>query len=122
MFRIRQKIGWSTSVLQLVRAYLTAETQSAQRQHRVLLHSLRSLCELSASAVKWHLRLDSLIFLRLFPMLLVLAATVLARPTARQTQADVVISNRAEATYSDGDGNKYDTVSPTVTIIVRAVS
>ncbi|HYO99178.1 MAG TPA: hypothetical protein VER76_03100, partial [Pyrinomonadaceae bacterium] len=40
----------------------------------------------------------------------------------QQTPADSVISNHAEALYSDADGNEFSTVSPTVTITVRAVS
>jgi hypothetical protein len=45
---------------------------------------------------------------------------VVAQP--QQTAADSVISNRAEAIYSDEDGNEFLTVSPTVTVTVRAVS
>ncbi|HVG29542.1 MAG TPA: hypothetical protein VM864_07565, partial [Pyrinomonadaceae bacterium] len=38
------------------------------------------------------------------------------------TGADTVISNRAEATYQDEEGNAFAAVSPTVTVTVRAVS
>lgn len=37
------------------------------------------------------------------------------------TSAGTVITNRADATYQDGDGNSYDTVSETVKVIVLAV-
>ncbi|HKP71457.1 MAG TPA: DUF11 domain-containing protein, partial [Pyrinomonadaceae bacterium] len=40
----------------------------------------------------------------------------------QQTPADTLISNRAEATYADEDGNEFATVSPTITVTVRAVS
>jgi uncharacterized repeat protein (TIGR01451 family) len=40
----------------------------------------------------------------------------------QQTPADSVISNHAEAIYADADGNEFSTVSPTVTITVRAVA
>ncbi len=41
---------------------------------------------------------------------------------AQQTPADSVISNRAEAIYTDADGNEFATVSPTITVTVRPVS
>ncbi|HEV7902982.1 MAG TPA: hypothetical protein VGO96_04000, partial [Pyrinomonadaceae bacterium] len=44
----------------------------------------------------------------------------LAQP--QQTPADSVISNRAEAIYADDEGNEFSTVSPTITVTVRAVS
>ncbi|MGI9107479.1 MAG: hypothetical protein ACR2G4_14675, partial [Pyrinomonadaceae bacterium] len=40
----------------------------------------------------------------------------------QQTPADSVISNRAEAIYADDEGHEFATVSPTITVIVRAVS
>jgi uncharacterized repeat protein (TIGR01451 family) len=40
----------------------------------------------------------------------------------QQATADSVISNRAEAIYSDEEGNEFSTVSPTVTVTVRPVS
>ena len=73
---------------------------------------------ISANAARWKRALPGLVLLAL----LVPAATALARPAAPQTQAETVIVNRAEATYSDDDGRKYGTISPTVTVIVRAVS
>jgi len=56
-----------------------------------------------------------------------LALALLLAPHAKfaqtqQTPADSVISNYAEAIYADADGNEFATVSPTVTLIVRAVS
>jgi uncharacterized repeat protein (TIGR01451 family) len=38
------------------------------------------------------------------------------------TDAETVISNRAEATYVDDDGNAFGTVSPTITVTVRPVA
>lgn len=38
------------------------------------------------------------------------------------TPADSVISNRAEAIYADDEGNEFSTLSPTITVTVRAVS
>ncbi|HEV2799848.1 MAG TPA: hypothetical protein VGW12_05090 [Pyrinomonadaceae bacterium] len=40
----------------------------------------------------------------------------------QQTGADTVISNRAEALYSDDDGNEFLTASLTITVTVRPVS
>jgi uncharacterized repeat protein (TIGR01451 family) len=51
---------------------------------------------------------------------LALPAPLLAR--RQSAPADTVISNRAESTYRDEEGNEYGTVSPTVTVTVRAVS
>jgi uncharacterized repeat protein (TIGR01451 family) len=63
-----------------------------------------------------------------FAVALVFAALVLSAATAgalaqiTDAQADTVISNRAEATYEDEDGNAFGTVSATVTVTVRSVS
>ena len=55
---------------------------------------------------------------------LLFALTLAAPAPARRqaTPADTLISNRAESTYRDEEGNEYGTVSPTVTVTVRAVS
>ena len=59
---------------------------------------------------------------------LAVVALLLSAPTAGAVaqvpgaSADTVISNRAEATYEDADGNAFGTVSSTVTVTVRSVS
>ncbi|HEY9283549.1 MAG TPA: hypothetical protein VIP46_08850, partial [Pyrinomonadaceae bacterium] len=56
---------------------------------------------------------------------LVSAIALLVAPAAARRQAapaDTVLSNRAESTYRDGEGNEYGTVSPTVTVTVRPVA
>jgi uncharacterized repeat protein (TIGR01451 family) len=54
---------------------------------------------------------------------LVCATTLgaLARPDGG-TPASTIISNHAEATYEDDDGNSFATVSPTVSVIIRTIS
>jgi ACR3 family arsenite efflux pump ArsB len=42
--------------------------------------------------------------------------------TFAQTAADTVIQNQASATYSDGNGNNFSTVSNTVSITVAKVA
>ena len=65
---------------------------------------------------------------RFAPAALIVALALLACATpgrlfARQAAGgDTVISNRAEATYLDSDGNSHGTISPTVTVTVRSVS
>jgi uncharacterized repeat protein (TIGR01451 family) len=57
--------------------------------------------------------------------LALLFALALAAPSPARRQAtpaDALISNRAESTYRDDEGNEYGTVSQTVTVTVRAVS
>jgi uncharacterized repeat protein (TIGR01451 family) len=46
--------------------------------------------------------------------------TGLAQP--QPALADSVISNHAEAIYADEEGNEFSTISPTITVTVRAVS
>jgi uncharacterized repeat protein (TIGR01451 family) len=53
---------------------------------------------------------------------LCLSANVTGALAQLATDAETVISNRAEATYVDDDGNAFGTVSPTITVIVRPVS
>jgi uncharacterized repeat protein (TIGR01451 family)/fimbrial isopeptide formation D2 family protein len=55
-------------------------------------------------------------------VMLTLSATATGAFAQLGTAADTVISNRAEATYLDEDGNAFGTVSPTITISVRAIS
>jgi uncharacterized repeat protein (TIGR01451 family) len=62
-----------------------------------------------------------------FVIAALLAFAILFAPNAsraqpQQTPADSVISNRAEAIYADEEGNEFSTVSPTITVTVRAVS
>ncbi|HVS21832.1 MAG TPA: hypothetical protein VHD88_08295 [Pyrinomonadaceae bacterium] len=45
-----------------------------------------------------------------------------ARASDGTTNAGTVISNRAEATYTDDAGENYNTVSPTVTVTVLAIA
>jgi uncharacterized repeat protein (TIGR01451 family) len=47
---------------------------------------------------------------------------VLARVLDEPTEAGAVITNRAEATYVDGEGQSFSTTSSTVTVTVLAVS
>ncbi|HMF57855.1 MAG TPA: isopeptide-forming domain-containing fimbrial protein, partial [Pyrinomonadaceae bacterium] len=62
------------------------------------------------------------------PLILLLALTLtahkpaFARPDEPATEAGTVISNRAEATYVDDDGQTFSTVSPTITLTILAVS
>lgn len=49
-------------------------------------------------------------------------ASGLARFVDDPTEAGVAISNRAEATYIDDEGESFSTVSPTVTVTVLAVT
>jgi uncharacterized repeat protein (TIGR01451 family) len=58
--------------------------------------------------------------LAVLSVLALLVAPSFARRQA--TPADTVLLNRAESTYRDEEGNEYGTVSPTVTVTVRAVS
>jgi uncharacterized repeat protein (TIGR01451 family) len=62
-----------------------------------------------------------------FAFALVLLALILSAGGASAfaqltAEADTIISNRAEATYVDEDGNAFGTVSPTITVTVRSVS
>lgn len=63
-----------------------------------------------------------------FATALVIAALFMSAATAGAfaqvlgAQADTVISNRAEATYQDEEGNAFGTVSTTVTVTVSSVS
>ncbi|MDT7541335.1 MAG: large repetitive protein [Acidobacteriota bacterium] len=61
-----------------------------------------------------------------FAFALVLFALSLSAGTSAFAQlttgADTIISNSAEATYLDEDGNAFGTVSPTITITVRPIS
>ena len=59
-------------------------------------------------------------FARLFALLLV--ACALCSQSLAQTAADTQIQNQASASYSDGDGGSYDTVSNIVTVTVAKVS
>ena len=58
--------------------------------------------------------------LLVFALALAPHASLLAQ--LQQAPADSVISNRAEAIYADDEGNEFSTVSPTITVTVRAVS
>ncbi|MCA1634049.1 MAG: DUF11 domain-containing protein [Acidobacteria bacterium] len=58
---------------------------------------------------------------------LVLLATLVAGTTGARArdgnvEAGSIISNRAEATYTDADGTGFATVSPTITVTVRTVA
>src|SRR5262249_42910809 len=55
-------------------------------------------------------------------VMLIFAAIASARPVDSTTDAGVVISNRAEASYTDAAGASYSTVSLTVTVTVLAVA
>src|SRR5215831_14786795 len=59
---------------------------------------------------------------KVFALILALITTLSARVVDTTTEAGTVISNRAEATYSDVSGDTYTTVSPTVTVTVLAVA
>lgn len=61
------------------------------------------------------------VFFRTFIGLL-LTFTVLTNAIAQQTGADTQIQNQASATYSDGNGNSFSSVSNTVTITVAKVA
>lgn len=52
----------------------------------------------------------------------VLTCAMLTNTFAQQTAADTQIQNQATATYSDGNGNTFNTVSNTVTITVAKVA
>ena len=58
----------------------------------------------------------------LLVILLAFAVTLTARAVEGTTDAGTIISNRAEATYTDGAGENYTTVSPTVTVTILAVA
>ncbi|MDX6484382.1 MAG: trimeric autotransporter adhesin, partial [Gaiellaceae bacterium] len=66
------------------------------------------------------------ILLRAFALLLVLAALAAGAPGAAARDggvgAGVVISNRAEATYADENGQEFATISPTVSVTVSTVA
>jgi hypothetical protein len=53
---------------------------------------------------------------------LLLTFTVFTNAIAQTTGADTIISNQASASYSDGNGNNFSSVSNTVTITVAKVS
>lgn len=53
---------------------------------------------------------------------LVLTCAMFTNAFAQQTAADTQIQNQASATYSDGNGNTFNTVSNTVTITVAKVA
>src|SRR5918911_1304775 len=57
-------------------------------------------------------------------LIVVLAITCAfaAQALAQSTAADTPISNTASASYSDGGGGNYSTISNTVTVIVSKVS
>src|ERR1700754_2751605 len=57
----------------------------------------------------------------LFIALLIIASATVA-PALAQTAADTQIQNQASATYSDGSGGSYSTVSNTVIVTVAKVS
>jgi uncharacterized repeat protein (TIGR01451 family) len=59
---------------------------------------------------------------KLLALILALVTTLSARVADSTTEAGTVISNRAEASYSDAAGATYATVSPTVTVTVLAVA
>ena len=59
---------------------------------------------------------------KLLALLLVMATMLNARALDGSTEAGLQISNRAEATYVDGTGASYATVSPTVVVTVLAVA
>jgi len=59
---------------------------------------------------------------KLLAVLLTFATILSARSGDGSTDAGSVISNRAEASYSDEFGENYTTVSPTVTVTVLAVA
>ncbi len=65
-------------------------------------------------------------FLRALALLLLLATLtaggVVAGTRDGNAEAGSVISNRAEATYTDAEGTGFATVSPTVTVTVRVVA
>src|SRR3712207_3031509 len=67
-------------------------------------------------------------FLNLFSLLLITfllaegAARAVAPPDGEATPAATVITNRAAASYSDEAGNRFDTISETVSLTVLAVS
>src|SRR6185436_1066613 len=56
------------------------------------------------------------------PALLVLTLSLSSLPAKAQTAGGTIISNQASATYSDGSGGSYATVSNTVTVTVANVS
>ncbi len=57
-----------------------------------------------------------------FLALLAFCALLSAQTFAQQTAGGTTIENQASATYSDGSGNNYSTVSNTVTVTVANVS
>jgi uncharacterized repeat protein (TIGR01451 family) len=59
---------------------------------------------------------------RLLAVLLTFATLSTARTVDGSTDAGTLISNRAEATYTDGSGENYTTVSATVTVTILAVA
>src|SRR5438105_14939523 len=59
---------------------------------------------------------------RLLALLLACATTFARAPEEGPTDAGTVISNRAEASYSDASGATYDTASETVTVTVLHVA
>src|SRR5262249_33335460 len=59
---------------------------------------------------------------KLLAVLLSMTTILTARAIEQPTDAGSVISNRAEASYSDGSGGNYSTVSPTVTVTVLPVA
>ncbi|MEQ1642211.1 MAG: hypothetical protein ABL959_02050 [Pyrinomonadaceae bacterium] len=61
-------------------------------------------------------------FISRFSVLLLSCAFLVSSITAQQTAGGTVISNQASATYSDGNGNNFSTVSNTVTVTVSNVS
>lgn len=61
-------------------------------------------------------------FARLLVVLLTFAATLSARPIEGTGDAGTIISNRAEATYTDGAGESYTAVSATVTVTILPVA
>ncbi len=54
--------------------------------------------------------------------LIVIACAVFSQAQGQQTPADTQIQNQASATYSDGSGGSYSTVSNTVIVTVAKVS
>ena len=70
---------------------------------------------------RYKTRFGACVFLRLVA-LLAIACVFLTQAQAQQTAGGTQINNQASASYSDGNGNNFNTVSNTVTITVANVS
>ncbi|HKS27630.1 MAG TPA: hypothetical protein VJS44_07415 [Pyrinomonadaceae bacterium] len=70
---------------------------------------------------RYKTRLGAHVFPRLIAVLAITCA-LFTQAQAQQTAGGTQINNQASATYTDGNGNNFDTVSNTVTVTVANVS